>query len=308
MLLLSEKKVLVIVSILLALVILPQLTFAAPQLKGIEWYQIQDGEEVKVNFVTPNVPYKVVLDIHSDTQTKAHVEIRADIENWPDVVITTKDVILQPGDNRVEVNFIYYLKSWSENGDNPYRGIRGVFAKVDNLYDVSSVSDRFSTQAEVGLSGYYWVGLRMYVNGVEYDPDDYAPVYGGDTVKMNGKLYKDGSPVAGFKIRWIFVINAETSYSYTNSAGYFEKVTTAPDWSKHGMCGDKGRYYAIQAIDSNGNIVTSWEYKCTYKCETTPTPTPSPTPQAEVTINDVIGYSAVGGMLAIGLYLLRKYV
>jgi len=253
----------------------------AQSIEKIEWCQ---GDK-KVDFVTPNVEYKAIIYVYSDKDIDTTIEVWADIVLSPDYVVAIKPVHLHAGENVVEVPFVFYHTCISENGENPYAGIRGVYIRIPGVYDVSDVSSRFRIQAEIPISSYYWVGLRMKVNGVEYKPDDYAPIYGGDTVEMYGYLYKDGKPVPNFKIRWIFIIGGETSYTTTDENGYFYKVTVAPDWSKYGLCGEKGRYYAIQAIDSSGAIVTFWEYNCRYMCKSTvPTPTPTPTTTPTKTI------------------------
>ena len=268
----------------------------ASQIAGVEWYQIQDGKEVRTDFVTPNVPYKVVLTLYSDSAETVHVEVRADLINWFDQVIASKDAVLKPGENRVEIFFVYRHKSWSDDGANPYSGVRGIYVSVSGVS--MGVEQRFATRAEVGLTGYYWVALRMYVNGKEYDPDEYAPVESGDTVKMNGYLYRDGRPVPNFKIRWIPLIGS-SSYSYTDSRGYFEKTTTAWDWERYDMCGERARYYAIQAIDESGDVVTSWEYTCTCVC---------PMPAAWVSVESVAGYASVAALVGASLALLARRV
>jgi len=269
-------------------------TASAASITKVVWYQIQDGKEVKTNFVTPNIPYKVVLTVYSDSAETVRVAVKADVISWPDQVIASKDVSLRPGENRIELPFVYGHRSWSEDRSKPYGNVRGIYVSVSGIS--MSVEQRFATQTEVGLSGYYWVALRMYVNGKEYDPDEYAPVESGDTVKMCGFLYKDGEPVPNFKIRWIPLIGSP-SYSYTDSRGYFEKITTAWDWERYGLCGERARYYAIQAIDENGNVVTSWEYKCTCVC---------PMPAAWVSVEEVAGYVSAAAIACALVLLARK--
>ena len=72
-----------LIATVLFLVSLAQLAHAS-QIVGVEWYQIQDGKEVKTNFVTPNVPYKVVLTVYTDSAKTVRVEVRADVISWPD--------------------------------------------------------------------------------------------------------------------------------------------------------------------------------------------------------------------------------
>jgi len=262
----------------------------------VEWYQ----ENREVDFIAPNIRHKAVLTIYSDREEFTTVEIRLDVKNGLDYVIEEAQLLLKPGYNKIEVPFIWLAEPVSEDGTPPFENLRGIFVKVSTAYDEPNPDIRLTEQTEIPVSSYYWVGLRMSVNGVIYDPDDYAPVYGGDTVKMWGKLYKDGNPVPNFKIRWIFVIGGQISYSYTDSNGYFEKTTTAPDWSEHDLCSEKGRYYAIQAIDPDGNIVTGWQYTCTYKCE-------EQLPAGEIIITGLIGYGiAIIGILAL-LYFWRVF-
>jgi len=119
---------------------------------------------------------------------------------------------------------------------------------------------------------YYWVGLRMLVNGVEVE--DYAPVYPGDQVVIEGKLYRDGSPVPNAWISMGFIMGSMPYvHTKTDSNGYFKFVTTAPDWKAHYLCGEKLRYCHINTEpDTSGYPAASWEFFVTAVCPELPNP------------------------------------
>lgn len=123
---------------------------------------------------------------------------------------------------------------------------------------------------------YYWVGLRMYVNGVEVDPDTYPPIYPGDTVKICGKLYDSGNPVAGRTINLGYVVSGiPYLHAVTNSEGYFEFVFESPDWKEYDLCDERARAFYINALEcvSNGYPI-SWEFYATLKCREVEKPNP----------------------------------
>jgi hypothetical protein len=257
---------------------------AAPQLKSVEWYQIVDGREIKVDFVVPNVQYKAVLTIYSDIQTTTLVEIRVDVINWLDAVIASKYVALKQGNNTVEIPFIFTHDVDSHTGENPYSNIRGIFVRIEGVYDVQSVENRFSSNAEVTVSDYYWVGRKMSVNGKEYYPNDYAPVRAGDVVKLYGYLYKDGNPVSNAKIRWRLP-GGDKVDDYTDGRGYFEKNTTVPDYSPY-LCGCKVEYavVSVPSEEKGGLPLLIGPYRVKYMCDTPTTTTTTTVPTTTTTV------------------------
>jgi len=308
----------IILMLLVLLVLVSQVQ--AQNLVSVKWYQVETGKEV--NFFVPNVNYKAVVTINSDKEQTVTVEIRVDRDNPVDTVlnafglyyltddlITSKTVTLSAGTNTIEIPFVWFYNTESKNGENPYNGLNGVYIRISGVYDVSSAESRLSSNAQIRLTSHWWAGLRMSVNGVTYENDVYAQVPSGATVKMWGYLYNGAEPAAVYKIKWSFVKAGQYLYSYTDMKGYFEKTTTAPDWSEDLLCGDRGRYYKVIAYDPWDNLVAANEYTATYVCPTQePTPTPTPElPAAYVDIQQVVGYGvAVGGLIAIAYLLSRR--
>lgn len=277
----------------------------------VKWYQIVDGKEIPVDFITPNVPYKVVIKVYSPDYRVITVEIRADVVNWFDYTIASKTVELKPGENTIVVDFIFKHKSVFDFGEEPYKGIRGIFVKVGGLYDVIDVNERFLSGSEIRLTSYYWVGLRLYVNGVEYYTDEGAPVKEGDKIKIDGYLCKDGEPAPNVKIKIRYWWDEEY-YTYTDSKGYFEHSTTfKPDGLKCPY--DHGTLFRLAYIAAfvDGEEVAYAEVDATFTCPETPTPTPTPSPtpipeipKAEVSVIEIVAWAsafAIGGYALVTL-------
>lgn len=120
---------------------------------------------------------------------------------------------------------------------------------------------------------YYWVGLRMLINGVEVE-EDHPDIYSGDQVVIDGKLYKDGQPVPDVWISMGLVIGTlPRLHTKTNSNGYFKFVTTAPDWSAYFLCNEKIRYcYFHTEPDESGFPAASWDFGGYARCKEQPNP------------------------------------
>lgn len=140
--------------------------------------------------------------------------------------------------------------------------------KRSGLYFTFSIWDPQPLPA----GNYYWVALRMLVNGKEVE--DYAPVYPGDEVVVEGYLYKDGSPVPGAWISMGFIYGTMPYvHAKTNSKGYFKFVTTAPDWRAHYDCGVRMRYcHLFTEPDVTGYPAAVWEFFITAACPELPNP------------------------------------
>jgi len=141
------------------------------------------------------------------------------------------------------------------------------------------------------VTNYYWVRVRVVVDGQEYESDEYAPIKSGQTVKIYGMLRRgdDGSPAIGVEIRAISVIGGYPVYTtVTGDEGYFEfDDYPAPNWDDYPtMCGEKGRFVTLKAMVSDVTYKPTLRISCTYVCtnqpQPTPTPpTPTPTPQPQ---------------------------
>mgnify|MGYP000206232371 CR=1 FL=1 len=140
---------------------------------------------------------------------------------------------------------------------------------------------------------FYWVGLRMYVNGALVEEDVYTPIFPNDRVKITGKLYKEGKPVVGKTINCHMVI-ADTPYyhSVTNSQGYFEFNLVAPDWREAYLCNEKGRFARINCLEclSQAGYPISWDFNCTYACEEKPKTQPKLDPDYTYLLVDNVKY------------------
>ncbi len=119
---------------------------------------------------------------------------------------------------------------------------------------------------------YYWVGLRMLVNGVEVE--DYSDIYSGDQVVIEGKLYRDGQPVPGAWISMGFIVGTiPRVHAKTDSKGYFKFVTTAPDWSAYYLCNERLRYaYIVAEPTTDGYPAATWEFMAVARCREQPNP------------------------------------
>jgi len=114
--------------------------------------------------------------------------------------------------------------------------------------------------------GYYWVGVRAYVNGEEVDEAAYVEVYPNDNIVIQGYLYKDVNPVSGVKIDCNTVIGGiRCGSTYTDSNGFFRLSFRAPDWDRYYLCNVRARCFYILARVPD-DYPPSWEFRCTCAC------------------------------------------
>ena len=244
--------------IVLALLLLFSLCHTAGAVK-VDWYQLAPSGYKKVDFVVPFVKYKAVVKIYSNENRIVDIMIKNDVPFWFDEVIAKKRVELHKGLNVISIPFV--LKSWRS---------RGVFVVVSGIIDVSSVSDRIINGYEIAMSGYYFQGLTMLINGKKYDVDSFPPVPPYAYVVISGNLIgPKARPVKGYKIVAYTVTNDKYETKTTESGSFVISFVT-PDWRKEHMCGDRVYLCHLLAIDPEGRIVTSWEVTARCVCEYTP--------------------------------------
>ena len=177
------------------------------------------------------------------------------------------------------------------------------------------------------VNTYYWVGLRMIVNGKEYLPEAKAPVEPGEKVIIKGYLYKTiitpkksyvvpavGVTIVGYSVCG----DVAPVKAVTDSKGYFELHTTAPNWCLYGLCGKKGRYMFIRAEvnDTPSNLRPFWEFLCTYYCPNgcklpntpglPPTPPEYSQPSSEQMPTSGAMLALIAGAIVVVAYYLSK--
>ncbi|MCF6207383.1 MAG: hypothetical protein L3J47_10905 [Sulfurovum sp.] len=216
----------------------------------VTWYQKNAyGKYVKVNFVVPFVQYRAVVRVYSPTEVATYVQIREDVPFWFDKVVAQKSVILHKGWNEITIPFIV--------NDTHFRG---VFVKIPVLYDVQSVQQRFEQSTEINLSGYYFAGLQLFVDGKKYDVEDSAPILIGSNVVITGRLIgPNGLGAGGKKIIAVWILNDQKTITTTSAMGYFTVTWVAPNWKDLQMCNMRIVLCHLEAIDENGTIRAMWD-------------------------------------------------
>jgi len=281
--------------VLVPLVVLALMSVASAQIfVGVKYETAQGlrGELIS-GCIGHTMKIHVYLNGYGTHEVK--IEIVKNVPYWFDEVVSTQSKIVTLN-GLTDVVFEYTPKEMAKYFVRVY-----VDGKRVDPWQLFATEDR----PEFIVTGYYWVGLRMKVNGEEYLPDDYAPVPSGASVEVYGYLYRsDGTPASGVLIEGVMV-NSQKYTTYTNSEGYFVIKTVAPKWEEYRMCGEKGRYILVRAIVNDVPYYPWEEFKCRYVCPTEPTPTPTPTPKVTIGVENVIGYTALAVLVITVLYMFR---
>ncbi|RLI84690.1 hypothetical protein DRP07_00265 [Archaeoglobales archaeon] len=268
---------------------------ATSVIKSVEFYcNDRRADEIPINVLC-----EARTVIYSDRQEKTSVEVMLDTKNWPDQVLGKKDVVLIPGENRVNVTFMVKGDITIPRPDPNLlppvlANNRGVYVRTGSSPSLA-IQERFDKGLEVKLLA-YTMYAAMKINGVQVYYGGYPDVKPGDQVECWVKLYRDGSPAVNEPVYWDFVIDNYEDYDdkviYTNSLGDSVANTTAPNWAVYSMCGGQGLYYTASA--DNGNVYK--EFTATYTCDI----------EATITITSVTGYAIA--LLGIGTGLIYGIV